>query len=87
MIEIPKLRFHKQLIQITKVNLLFRKTVNIVINPTLLFQPVYENNEKIKKENGENFIFDQNHLQSPSMKTFKHTRIRVNQMNIFHFTL
>ena len=50
MIQILKTRVHKVLIQIIKVNYNFGETVLIVIYPTTLFQSVFDNNEKMKKE-------------------------------------
>ena len=52
MIQILKSCLHKQLIQIPKANLNFRNTAIFVINPTTLSQDVFENNEKMEKENG-----------------------------------
>ena len=54
--QILNLSSHKQLIHITKANLHFGNTATIVINQTTLFQAVFENNEKLKKENGSFFL-------------------------------
>ena len=50
MIQILKLCLHKQTIQKTKVYLNFGSTVAIVMNPTTLFQTVFENNSKMRKK-------------------------------------
>ena len=62
MIQILKSRGHKQLIQVPKMNIIFRKNVMIVIDPNDLIQTVFENDAKKKKGKGIFLVLDRNRL-------------------------
>ena len=59
---------HQQLIRKIGVDLIIGTTVNIVENPTTLFQSVFANNAKMRKENGF-LILDQNNVRNASINT------------------
>ena len=52
MIQILQLYLHKQMIRIKSRNGNFRVTAFIVMNPSTLFDPVFQNNKKMRKEIG-----------------------------------
>ena len=87
MILIPQLRSHRQLIRVKRQNLYFGIKIIIVIYPTTLFQTVYKNNVKIKKQNGLFRILDRNCVSSHSTKISKHATINIIQLNNLQLTL
>ena len=77
---------HKYLIETSKVNLNFWKTVLFVINQICLFQVVFVNTAKMKKKNGI-LILDWNPLRKLLIIIVKHTRINFIDVNNLHPTL
>ena len=86
MLQILRSCLHKQLMRIIGVNLILGNTVSIMIDPITLFQIVFANHAKMRKENG-NIILDQNQQRKPSINTLTHTRIKFFQVDNLHSTL
>ena len=86
MIQIFDIIFTQKLIRLTKVNLNFGTTETVVINPNTMLQALFENNKKMKEENGKFLILDRYHLSSQLSITSKHNRIKFIQMIIILFT-